>query len=223
MLSISGNVYGAGIPVIDAANLANSAENIVQWGKQLNEMKNQLEQQKATFDSLNGLRSAGSLLKDDLLTQSLPKDYQKALSNLLNDGSGDFASISGSLKDIISMNQKYTCAQMNQDQTNIKRCEAEWNKLALQKNIGEIGYKNAAKNIDNLEVFVNSITTATDPKTLQDLQARIQLEQVRLQNEQIKLETIKMMQAADEKLKTQQHRDAMNTGLELGSNGGIHF
>lgn len=223
VLAVSSSNSYAAIPVLDAANLANTAENIVQWGKQLTEMRNHLTQLQNTYNSLNGLRNVGNLLKNDLLTQYLPKDYQKAMNDMMNAGNGDFSSISGALKDIVAINQKYTCAQMNHDQASIKKCEAEWNKLAIQKNVGDMGYKNAAKNIDNLEQFVNSITTSTDPKSLQDLQARIAVEQVRLQNEQMKLETIKMMQAADEKLKAQQHRDAMNTGLNLGSDGGIHF
>lgn len=213
----------AGIPVIDAANLANTAANLVQWSKQLIEMKNQLTQLETTYNSLNGLRGVGGLLNNELLIQYLPKDYQASLDALLSGTGGDFAGISGTLANIVNANQKYTCAVLNSDAALIAQCEAQWKKLALDKNVGDMGYKQAAKNIDNLQVFVNSINTSTDPKSLQDLQARIAVEQVRMQNEQVKLETVKMMMAAEEKLKAQQHRDAFKAGLNMGSNGGVSF
>lgn len=223
-LSLNNNIANAaGIPVIDAANLANTAQNLVQWSKQLVEMKNHLDQLKATYDSLNGLRSVGSLLNNELLIQYLPKDYQASLDALLSGGGGDFAGISGTLNNIVTANQKYTCAALNETAALISQCEAQWSKLALDKNIGDMGYKQAAKNIENLQVFINGITTSTDPKSIQDLQARIAVEQVRMQNEQVKLETIKMMMAADEKLKAQQHRDAFRAGINTGANGGISF
>lgn len=220
-LSISSShAYAGGIPVIDVANLANTAANLTEWSKQLVEMKNQLMQQKATFDSLNGLRSTGSLLNNELLIQYLPKDYQVAAQAILS-GNGDFAGISGDLKNIIAANQKFTCKDMNTTAANIKACEDQWNKLALNKNVGDMGYKQAAKNIDNLQTFVNSINSSTDPKSIQDLQARISIEQVRMQNEQIKLETIKMMQEADAKLQAQKYSDAFSVGAAKGSEGGI--
>ena len=37
------------------------------------------------------------------------------------------------------------------------------------------------------------------------------------------LETIKMMNAANDKLIAQQHRDAFDAGLNMGSNGGVSF
>lgn len=219
----SGMANAGGIPVIDVANLANTAQNLVEWSKQLTEMKNQLSQLQDTYNSLNGLRNVGSLLNNELLVQYLPKDYQSSLEALLNGTGGDFAGISGTLANIVSANQKYSCAALNSTPALITQCEAQWNKLALDRNVGDMGYKQAAKNIDNLQTFVSSINSSTDPKTLQDLQARIAVEQVRMQNEQVKLETIKMMTAANDKLIAQQHRDAFKAGLNMGASGGVSF
>lgn len=220
----SGMANAAGIPVIDAANLANTAQNLVQWSKQLVEMKNHLDQLKATYDSLNGLRGVGGLLNNELLVQYLPKDYQSSLDALLDGTGGDFAGISGTLNNIVTANQKYTCAALNDTPTLISQCEAQWTKLALDKNIGEMGYKQAAKNIENLQVFINGITTSTDPKSIQDLQARIAVEQVRMQNEQVKLETIKMMAEASRKLESQKISDSLKAGMRLSSDeSGVSF
>ena len=220
-LSATMPVYAGGIPVLDAANLINTAENIVQWGKQLTEMKNQLIQAKAQFDSLNGLRGIGSLLNNELLVQYIPKDYQDAYQKLMDGTGGDFAGLSGKLTTIKTLNQKYTCAQLNTDAALIAQCENQWNKLALDKEVGDLGYKQAAKNIENLQTFVSSINESTDPKSLYDLQARIQIEQVRMQNEMMKLETMKMMAEADKKLTQQKYSDAGLKGASKGGDGGL--
>lgn len=220
-LSATAPVYAGGIPVIDAANLLNTAENIVQWGKQITEMKNQLMQAKAQFDSLNGIRGIGGLLKNELLAQYIPKDYQDAYNQLMSGTGGDFAGISGKLSTIKSLTQKYNCSQLNTDAALIAQCEKQWDKLALDKEVGDMGYKQAAKNIENLEQFVDGITSSTDPKSLMDLQARIQIEQVRMQNEMMKLDTMKMMAEADKQLERQKTQDAWNKGANKGSAGGL--
>ena len=63
-----------GIPVIDVANLANTLENIVQWGKQLQAMKEQYAQQLAQYQSMTGKRGFGTVLNDPNLRQYLPAD-----------------------------------------------------------------------------------------------------------------------------------------------------
>lgn len=216
----------AGIPVsvlADIPAMLNQVQTMAQWAAQLAEMKNQLDQQKADYEALNGLRDVGKLLNDDLLNQYLPKDYQQALETLMENPNGEYSGVTGGLASIVNQNQKYTCAALNNTASLIKQCEQQWSRLALDKNVGIQGYKKSAENIDNLQQYVNKITTSTDPKSLQDIQARIAVEQVRMQNEQVKLNTIKMMADADVKLKAQQHRDAFNAGMDLGAEGGISF
>ena len=72
-----------GIPVIDVANLANTLENIVQWGKQLQAMKEQYAQQLAQYQSMTGKRGFGTVLNDPNLRQYLPADAQKVYSQMM--------------------------------------------------------------------------------------------------------------------------------------------
>lgn len=220
---ISAPVYATGIPVIDVANLANSIQNIVKWSQQLQQMSAQLDEQKKQFDSLNGLRNVGKLLKNDLLSQYIPMDYQAAVNQLLDGGEGGFSGISGSISSIVNSHQIVNCETLNSEDFFVDQCKKHWKKLALNRNIGELGYKKASQNIANLQSFVSAITSSTDPKSLQDLQARIAVEQVKMQNEKMKLDTIRIMEEADQKLRTQQANDAFSASLALGSDGGISF
>jgi type IV secretion system protein VirB5 len=104
-----------------------------------------------------------------------------------------------------------------------ERCTQQWQQLALQKQIGDLGYRKAAQNIRNLQTFVSSINASTDQKAIAEVQARIQVETVRMQNEQIKLSTIQAMQEADRQLRRQATVDGFNAGLARGAAGGIRF
>jgi type IV secretion system protein VirB5 len=102
-------------------------------------------------------------------------------------------------------------------------CTQQWQQLALQKQIGDMGYRKASENIRNLQTFVSSINSSTDQKAISEVQARIQVETVRMQNEQIKLSTIQAMEEADRRLQQQSAIDNFNAGMSRGAAGGIRF
>lgn len=216
-LACTPSIRAQGIPVYDNASVLQQIQQVISWGKQLEEMKNHLTQMKATYDSLNGLRDIGGLMNNQLLNQYLPKDYQAALADLKSGKAGAFNGISGSLNDIIAANQYWTCKNQSAKPAEQAACTKQWQELAVQRKVGDLGYQQAATNIDNLQQFITGIKTAPDAKTMQDLAARIQVEQVRMQNEQIKLQTVEMMRQADERLRQQASMDnfqgAMKTGV----------
>ncbi|CAA2109756.1 P-type DNA transfer protein VirB5 [Variovorax paradoxus] len=215
----------AQIPVTvtsDVPATVNQIETIAKWVEQLNAMDKQLDQMKQLYKTLQGGRNMGSLLNSDLAKQYLPEDFSAAARSL-RDGTGAFAGISGSLDDIVRASQLRTCAELNLDASRRTQCAQQWQQLALQKHIGELGYRKAAENIRNLQTFVASINGSTDQKAISEVQARIQVETVRMQNEQMKLSTIRAIQEADVKLRRQAATDAFNAGLARGSAGGIRF
>ncbi|RYX88828.1 MAG: P-type DNA transfer protein VirB5 [Comamonadaceae bacterium] len=218
-------VARAQIPVTVTSDLPavmNQIETIMKWTEQLKSMDKQLDQMKQVYGTLQGNRNLGSLLSNDLLTQYLPQDYVSAVQSLKN-GGGSFAGISGSLNDIVRANQLRTCAELNGDPQMRSACGRQWQQLALQKQIGDMGYRKAAENIRNLQSFVQSINSSTDQKAISEVQARVQVETVRMQNEQIKLSTIQAMEEADRRLQQQSAIDNFNAGMARGSAGGIRF
>lgn len=215
----------AQIPVTvtsDVPATMNQIETIMKWTEQLSSMSKQLEQMKQIYGTLQGVRNLGSLMSNDLLAQYLPQDYVGAVQ-ALKDGSGSFAGISGTLNDIMRVNQLRSCAELNGDASMRATCNQQWQQLALQKQIGDMGYRKASENIRNLQTFVRSINSSTDVKAVAEVQARIQVETVRMQNEQIKLLTIRAMEAADLRLQQQSAIDNFNAGMTRGSAGGIRF
>ena len=76
--------YAAGIPVIDAANLVNTLENIEKWKLQLTAMKDQFDQQVQQFQALTGNRGFGTLLNDPVLKKYLPDDWKDVYNQALS-------------------------------------------------------------------------------------------------------------------------------------------
>ncbi len=214
----------AQIPVTDAAAIAqqtlNQAASIAKYVEQITQLKAQLDQTKQLFDNLNGLRNIGGLMQNQLLSQYLPPDYQQAYNLLRSSQGGSLAGISGTLNQIASTYQVRDCNQLA-NAAQQRDCKAAWQTHSMNQYVGEQGYNQAAQNIQNLQQFVDSIKSAPDSKSMQDLQARIAVEQVKLQNEQMKLQTVQMMQKAQEDMRKQNASD--NTVRMLQGTGSIRF
>lgn len=81
----------AGIPVIDAANLANSVQQVIAWGRQAQDMINQLNQLQQQFAQLqmmtaklDGIRNLGSILNNPNIVAALPPEMRNATHLLVN-------------------------------------------------------------------------------------------------------------------------------------------
>ncbi|HDR9474419.1 TrbJ/VirB5 family protein [Burkholderia multivorans] len=214
--------HAQGVPTYDNVAAINMAQQLVQAAQQLAQLKAQYEQIKAQFDSLNGLRDISNLLKNKLLTQFLTPD-QQALLNALRSGSidGALAGLSGTLSEIQQQNALVNCQSGYSNAAMQADCNKRWKQASLSQYVGSQGYEAAAQNIDNLQQFLSSIQSAPDPKSLQDLQARIALEQVKQQAEAQKLAMFKVMQDAQDKM--DRLNASASTGKMLSTGSGIRF
>jgi type IV secretion system protein VirB5 len=211
----------AQIPVTDAAAISNQrlthAESILKAVEQIAQLKAQLDQAKQLYDNLNGLRNAGALMKDDLLRQDLPPGYSKTYSDVISAKNSNNSSISGSLSDIAKQYQREQDYCNNYNKAYADECRATWRAHAAKQKVGEQGYEQAAKNIQNLERFVDKIQTSPDAKSVQDLQARIAVEQVKVQNEMVKLQTVQMMEQAQADMRKRNATEGTVRMLETSS------
>lgn len=80
----------AGIPVIDGANLMQAVQQVLNWAKQIQAMKDQfdklqeqLDEAKAIKGRLEGIKSLGSILNDPAIRSVLPEEMLDA-SKLLS-------------------------------------------------------------------------------------------------------------------------------------------
>lgn len=173
-----GSAAHAGIPVIDASNLAQQIQQVLSWGKQFVQMKEQLTQLKQQYDSLNGARGMASLVNDPATRKYLPADY----ATILSSGYADSATIKAAAK-VIGISDTYIGAATD----TAKAFDSNATQAALNRATAAAGYKQADDRFEKIQVLLDKVSAAPDAKDIADLQARIQAEQTMMANEANKL------------------------------------
>jgi type IV secretion system protein VirB5 len=216
----------AQIPVTDVAmngqTLTNQAANMAKYIEQITQLKRQYDQAKQTYENISGIRNIGGLMNSQLMRQYLPPDYQQAYNQLRNGQGGSLSGISGQLNTIVRTYQNKACNQVaGASPAVVKACTKTWQTHAMNQYVAEQGYKESARNISELNNFVTAIKSSPDAKSLQDLQARIAVEQIKLQNENLKLQQVAQMQKAQEDMDRQNQYDS--TQQMLKPTGSLRF
>lgn len=198
-------VASAGIPVIDGVSngmrVAEFAQTVVQWGKEIAEMQAQYEQlvqqyqqMQETHDSMNGSRGMGGLARSDY--GFLAGDWQSVMAE------ADYSSV-------LEASQIMDASQMGLsiDSDAMHVYQSSQNQNALSLSISEQGYNQVSSRFHNLNNLLDKVNGATELKDIQDLQARIQGEQMLLQNEQNKIALLAHLQSGQREVLDQQSRE----------------
>lgn len=195
----------AGIPVIDGVSngmrVAEFAQTVVQWGKEIAEMQAQYEQlvqqyqqMQETHDSMNGSRGMGGLARSDY--GYLAGDWQSVMAE------ADYNSV-------LEASQIMEASQMGLsiDSDAMHVYQSSQNQNALSLSISEQGYNQVGSRFQSLNDLLDRVNMATEIKDIQDLQARIQGEQMLLQNEQNKIALLAQLHSGQRAVLDQQSRE----------------
>jgi type IV secretion system protein VirB5 len=201
----------AGIPVIDGANLAQSVQQVISWGQQAQQMAQQiqtqiqqLQQAQQMFESMNGMRGMAGLLQNPALKNYLPSDWQQVYSGVM---SGQYSGISGAAQDIMNATKIVAGMESQLRQFSV-------NKAATDKAMGMQAFSMMQQRLQQLLGLTQAIDSATDPKAIADLQARIAGEQAAIQNEQTKLHLMAVLQQNEERLMAAQQEAAFHDRMK---------
>lgn len=202
-LAFGTSAHATGIPVFDGAAAASNVEQIAKWVAQLQEMKNQLEQAKKTYDSMTGSRGLGNIMNNPALKNYIPADWQKVYDSVKN---GGYNGLTSTAKTIRDSNKVYdNCANLTG--TSKEVCARSASKGAQDKDYISNALDAAKGRITQIEGLMNQINSTSDAKAIAEVQARFAAEQAMMQNEATKLQLFKMMGDAEEKLIVQQERE----------------
>ena len=216
LVLLSASNAKAGIPVIDAANLANSVQQVVAWGQQYGQMAQQIaslqqqyQQAVQQYQSLNGIRGMGSLVNNPALRKYLPDDWQSTM-NLLSQP-GPYSGLSGSISQIRRAAQIASLSDTGLSGSSDigKAFLASQTQASMNRGLGEAGFSAASARIDAIQTLLDKVNGAPDQKDIQDLQARIQAEQTMVQNENVKLALMTQLQQAQRDIEAQQSREIL--------------
>ena len=217
LVMISGGNGYAGLPVYDGAALTN---NIASWAvqaqsmasqlgelkKQYDTMQQQYQQLQQTYQSISGIRNMGDIANNPALRKYLPGDYQQALQLGTGAASGQYGTLDGAVNGMKQATKILDIADTGLDPESPagKAFQNGQNQAALNRVLAEEGFKQSGARIDDLQQLLNKVNNAPDEKDIQDLQARIQAEQVMLQNEQLRLASLAQVAQAQKDIANQQ-------------------
>jgi type IV secretion system protein VirB5 len=202
-----GSASATGIPVIDVAKIANDTQNqVVNLGKyvqMIQQYKAQIDQMKQQYDSLTGSRGLGEIAQNPQLREYLPSNWQSVYDGVAK---GGYKGLTGAGKAIADANHLFDpCAKLTGADKTV--CERSGAKAAQDKAFSLGAFDKAKQRWDQIAQLMGQINSTTDPKSIAELQARINTEQAAIQNEQTKMQMYAMVSAAEDRLIEQQKRE----------------
>jgi type IV secretion system protein VirB5 len=196
LLFIGASQQTFAMAVFDASHTAQTMLGWVQQAKdmtaQVDELKKQYETMQQEYQSISGIRNMGDLVNNPALRKYLPDDYQ----TILNSGYGNAQSIRDA-------SRVSGFENTNPDSETSKAFEKNAMQAANFEATAEAGYKQAGKRFNDIQTLLDQINQAPDQKSILDLQARIQVEQVMQQNESNRLMMLGQLAQAQKDLANQ--------------------
>ena len=197
---------GAAWPVIDVSAIAQLASQLRMMQNHLLTARDQLTEAHSTLESLTGTRGM-ELVLGDVERNYLPGDWT-ALSQALTRTGNQYGVLAATVQELVTSSAVLTPDTLN-GLTAVQRelIESGRRNAAGLAAIARVALATTSDRFGSLQQLIQSIGTATDPKAIYDLQARVQAENVMLQNEATKLQTLYQSQHADAALRTQRIRE----------------
>jgi type IV secretion system protein VirB5 len=181
----------AGMPVIDAANLAQAIQEVLSWGQQLEGMARNYQQLQSTYSSLTGPRGMQNLLYVPMATRNYLPVNASQMTGVMNGTSTAYPVLSSQVQTNIQSNAILTpqgvgslSPQAQQYVLLSRRAAAVLSMLSQQNQA------NASNNFGNVQTLISALGATADTKASADLSGRIQSEQVMTQTNQIKTDAL---------------------------------
>ncbi len=205
-------VFAQGIPVIDAASLAQAVKQVESWQAQLQAMSKQYNQALKHFETLTGNRGFGDLLNDAGLQDYVPKDLGKTYQMLRESGQ---LTMSVGAKTMQQANAIYDCAKA----PDVAKCQTAYGKVFQETDNFQKAYDKAQDQTKQVQDLIKQISRTEDPKSIAELQARLQGEQAQLQNTSNQIRLMSLLAQQQDKITSQQQREAFLKNLDTPNKG----
>ena len=170
------SAFASGIPTVDAAAIA----QMVQQLTQMQQMYSNMVQQYNTLQNFTGTRGLGLVDYNLNLRSLIPTSARSRLNGIMN-GTSSLSSLGRDIFNRLKLGDACSNLDGEVKQNCLKAREFE----AEQQAVLEEAANTANQRLQNIESLMSRINTATDAKSIADLSARIQAEQVALQSSQL--------------------------------------
>ncbi|RZT91053.1 type IV secretion system protein VirB5 [Advenella incenata] len=190
--SLSGSAFAAGIPTIDAAALAQMAEQITHMKTQIENQISQITELKNQVKAVTGTRNMGNLLKDQV-KDVIPSEW----ADIYKAANVDVSSI--------------TDLKTFDPQAGLKN-------LASIQEFSERAFKDTKARLGNIEGLMAQIDMTQDMKGAADLQNRIATENAAIVNTQVKMDMMARLYENQKEINYRQRVQHSNCRMQAWAN-----
>ncbi|MBK1611907.1 type VI secretion protein [Rubrivivax gelatinosus] len=215
---ITGHAGAQGIPVIDNANLLRAVEQVMNDVTQIANQVEQIQRLQAQIESSNGRRLLGAVANDPGLRNYVPAEVFTALNAV--DGSG-YSGLTSTAKALRDAARIYNCEDRGGDARTA--CQAALARPYQHKGLLQDAMQAAAGRLAQIDALMDEIDATSDPKAIQEIQARVELENAQLAHEASQIQMLQGMADSEERIERSRERERQQQNLTRTSSLGSYL
>lgn len=191
-----------GIPVIDVANLAQTVQQVLNDVRKIQNQAQQIAQLQQQLSSINGQRKLGHVFDNPALRNYLPPEAYTVVNAVQ---SGGYASLTAAAKALRDAAMVYNCA----DRAGAERirCQATLAAPYQTKGLLQNAMKSAAGRLSQINALMGQIDATSDQKAIQEIQARIGVENALLAHEMSQVQMLQGLADSEERIARSRDRE----------------
>lgn len=191
-----------GIPVIDAANLVQTIQQVIHDITKINNQIQQIVQLQQQIASINGIRGLGNILNHPLLQNTIPPEAHTMLQTVSTSG---YDGLNGTARLLRDAQMVYNCLDLaGADRT---QCQARLAQPYQHKGLLQDAMTAATGRMSQIQALMNQINATTDQKSILELQARITAENAMLQHQATQIQMLQGLAESDERINRSRDRE----------------
>jgi len=191
-----------GIPVIDAANLVQAMQQVVNDITKINNQVQQITQLQAQLRSINGVRSLGNVFNNPLLHNYLPAQAFTRVNAVQSSG---YAGLGATARLLRDAGMVYNCGDLaGPTRTD---CQATLARPYQYKGLLQDAMRAAAGRLAQIQSLMDQIDATADQKSVQEIQARIGAENALLAHETSQIQMLQGMADSEERIARSRDRE----------------
>lgn len=197
-----GSPRAQGIPVIDAANLVQTVQQVINDITAINNQVLQITQLQSQLNGMTGSRNLGSVFNDPGLRNYVPAKAYNLINTVNSTG---YSGLGASAKSLRDQAMVYNCLdRAGADRTT---CQATLAQPYLHKGLLQDAMTAAAGRLSQIQSLMGQINATNDQKSVQELQARIGAENALLAHEMSQLQMLQGLADSEERITRSRERE----------------
>ena len=200
--------HAQGIPVIDAANLAQSIQNVIDDADRYAQLAQTIAQLRTTYDALTGMRNLAAAINDPALQNYLPPAVYTLMNDVTAMGYGGLTSRARAMRDAAMV---YNCLERAGPEQS--SCQAMLAAPYQYKALVNDAQDRSSRRTTQINALMQQAATTADPKAIAEAQARIGAENALLAHETSQAQLAAMAADADQQVRASRLLEAQLANL----------